>query len=78
MQEVHDLAYHGQGGFPISDVWEMPIPYRRYHIRAINDYIKKRQEEHDNAMGKKPLDKNLDKPNISKKPTYTSNIKSTR
>jgi hypothetical protein len=76
MQEVHDLAYHGQGGFPISDVWDLPVPYRRYHIRAIANYNKEKQEEIDDLKGKKPLGKSIQKPNIPNKPTYTTNIKS--
>jgi hypothetical protein len=76
MQEVHDLAFHGQGGFPISDVWDMPIPYRRYHIRAISKYNEDRQAEYDEARGKKSMDKSVQKPNVPKKPTYTTNIKS--
>jgi len=76
MQEVHDLAFHGQGGFPISDVWDMPVPYRRYHIRTISKYNEDRQTEYDEARGKKSQDRSIQKPPISKKPTYTTNIKS--
>ena len=76
MQEVHDLAYHGQGGFPISDVWEMPVPYRRFHIRSIANYNKEKQEEIEELKGKKPLEKSIQKPNIPNNPTYTTNIKS--
>lgn len=77
MEEVHDLAYHGQGGFPISDVWDMPVPYRRYHIRKINKYQEERQEQLDEARGKTSMSSNkLHQPPVSKKPTYTTNIKS--
>lgn len=76
MEEVHDLAYHGQGGFPISEVWDLPIPYRRYHIRMINKFQKERQEEIENLKGNKPAAKSVEKPNIPKKPTYSTNLKS--
>jgi hypothetical protein len=54
----------------------MPIPYRRYHIRAISKYNEDRQAEYDEARGKKSMDKSVQKPNVPKKPTYTTNIKS--
>ena len=76
MQEVHDLAYHGQGGFPISDVWDLPVPYRRYHIRMINKYQEERLEQIEESKGSKSMSKSVEKPNIPKKPTYTTNIKS--
>jgi hypothetical protein len=46
--EVHDLTYHGGGGFTYSEVYNMPIYLRRYSIRRINDHLeakKKAQEE---------------------------------
>jgi hypothetical protein len=54
----------------------MPVPYRRYHIRTISKYNEDRQTEYDEARGKKSQDRSIQKPPISKKPTYTTNIKS--
>jgi hypothetical protein len=50
MSEIHDLVYHGGGGFIYSEVWNMPIMTRRYHIRKINDYLEKRAEAEEKAM----------------------------
>ena len=50
MTEVHDLTYHGGGGFIYSEVWNMPIMTRRYHIRKINDFLEKRAEAEQKAM----------------------------
>jgi hypothetical protein len=49
MGEVHDLVYFGGGGFIYTDVWEMPIMTRRYHIRKINDYLEKKAEAEEKA-----------------------------
>ena len=43
-QEVHDLVYYGNGGFIYSEVYQMPIHLRRYHIRKI-DVLHKKQNE---------------------------------
>ena len=39
-QEIHDLVYHGNGGFIYSEVYVMPIHIRRYHIKKIDDLKK--------------------------------------
>jgi len=47
-KEVHELTYHGGGGFTYSEVYSMPIYLRRYSIKQINDHLeakKKAQEE---------------------------------
>lgn len=49
MTEVHDLVYHGGGGFIYSEVWDMPIMTRRYHIRKINDFLEKKAEAEEKA-----------------------------
>ena len=52
MNEVHDLVYHGGGGFIYSEVWNMPVMTRRYHIRKINDYLEKKNEAEEQAVKK--------------------------
>jgi hypothetical protein len=49
MTEIHDLVYHGNGGFIYSEVYNMPIQIRKFHIRKINDYIEKQNEQYENA-----------------------------
>ena len=44
MSEVHDLVYHGRGGFPYETVYNMPITYRKYHIRKIQEYLDKKAD----------------------------------
>lgn len=50
MSEVHDLVYHGGGGFIYSEVWIMPIMTRRYHIRMINKFLQEKVEAEEKAM----------------------------
>ena len=50
MNEIHDLVYHGGGGFIYSEVWQMPIMTRRYHINKINDFLRKKAEAEEKAM----------------------------
>lgn len=51
-QEVHDLVYHGQGGFIYSEVYNMPIHIRRFHIKKVNDLHEERNKAEESAMEK--------------------------
>ena len=50
--EIHDLVFHGGGGFKHSEVYDMPIWMRRFHIDRINEYNKKQNEEIEKAKGR--------------------------
>jgi len=66
MAEVHDLIYHGRGGFPYDTVYNMPIVYRRYHIQKIQEYLDKKAEAEEQATKNvaKSSKSNISKPNI--------------
>ena len=59
-REIHDLVFHGGGGFIYSEVYDMPIWLRRHHISLINEYFKKQEK----AM--KKSQQNTSKNSISK------------
>lgn len=56
MDEIHDLVYHGGGGFIYSEVWQMPIMTRRYHIRKINDFLQKKADAEKETMKGNKID----------------------
>tara|TARA_Y100000592_G_scaffold87476_1_gene142090 strand:+ start:9299 stop:9502 length:204 start_codon:yes stop_codon:yes gene_type:complete len=65
-------VYHGGGGFIHSEVYNMPVWLRRFHIGKINEHNEKQNEEMEKAQGKsstntsnKPLS-----PNITPSSTY--------
>ncbi len=75
MAEVHDLIYHGRGGFPYDTVYNMPIVYRRYHIQKIQEYLDKKAEVEEKAQTKSTSSKpSVSKPNIPQA-DFTSKIK---
>jgi len=47
--QIHDLVYHGGGGFIHSEVYNMPIWLRKFHINKINEYNKKQAEKVEQA-----------------------------
>jgi hypothetical protein len=74
MTEVHDLVYHGGGGFIYSEVWNMPISNRRYHIHKINEFLKKKAEAEEKASkGNNTSKSTMDMSKIM--PDFTSKVK---
>ena len=63
--------YHGGGGFIHSEVYNMPIWMRRFHIQKINEHNKKQQEEIEKQQGKSNVgDGKVKGPNINPSSTY--------
>jgi hypothetical protein len=52
MTEVFELIYHGGGGFGYFEVWNMPVPHRRFNLKKINEHLKKVQEIRDQQSQK--------------------------
>ena len=69
---MHDLVYHGGGGFIHSEVYNMPIWMRLFHIKKINQYLKEEAEQREKAAKKDsvPLSKKISGPNIQPSSVY--------
>ena len=63
--------YHGGGGFIHSEIYNMPIWMRRYHIQKINEYNKKQNEEIEKSKkGNANNPNSISRPNINPSSTY--------
>jgi len=64
-------VYHGGGEFINSDIYNMPIWMRRFHISKINEHNKKQNEEIEKAQkGQSPQSNKPMGPNINPSSTY--------
>ena len=68
--QLHDLVYHGGGGFIHSEVYNMPTWLRRFHTHKISEFNKKQNEEIEKAKGKSTPSKKPTGPNVSPSSTY--------
>ena len=50
--QIHDLVYHGGGGFLHSEVYNMPIWMRRYHIQAMLNLEADFEDDGNQASGR--------------------------
>ena len=66
--EVHDLVYHGGGGYSYSEVYNMPIWVRRFTFQKLKEAYEQRAE----AISKKQQTLTNDKPSVLR-PGITSN-----
>ena len=63
--------YHGGGGFIHSEVYNMPVWLRRFHVQKINEWNKKQKEEYEKAeKGQASSSKPVQGPNIRPSSTY--------
>ena len=69
--QIHDLVFHGGGGFKHSEVYNMPIWMRMFHIQKINEYNKKQNEQAEASQkGNTPPKNKVQGPNIAPSSTY--------
>jgi hypothetical protein len=70
--QLHDLVYHGGGGFIHSEVYNMPVWLRRFHITKINEHVEQQNKEIRKAQGNEQVgdDKKVLGPNINPSSTY--------
>ena len=68
---MHDLVYHGGGGFLHSEVYNMPTWMRRFHIQKINEHVKKENNEMEKSQKGKSNSSDVAKPpNITPSSNY--------
>ena len=68
--QIHDLVYHGGGGFIHSEVYNMPIWMRRFHIQKINEFNRKQKEERERQIKQQSNTNSVLKPNINPSSVY--------
>lgn len=82
MTEVFELVYHGGGGFSWSEVWNMPVPHRKFNLKKITAYLEQVEElknEQQNKITEKTDTSKIKVPEFAKvnKPndTFVSKVK---
>lgn len=68
-KQIHEIVFHGQGGYDWNTVYNMPVWLREYTFSEIKQYYEKQQEEVNKIQNKNKSTKpKVLKPNI--KPSY--------
>lgn len=51
-QQIHEIVFHGKGGYDWGTVYNMPIWLRRYTFKTIEEFYEKEQAAHKETMNK--------------------------
>ena len=51
-QNIHDIVFHGNGGFDYYTIYNMPIWLRKFTFNQIQEHFKKEKEAYEKAKGK--------------------------
>ena len=70
--QIHEIVFHGNGGYTWTDVYNMPIWLRRFTFSKIKDFYDQKNEAEEKAMKKaKGMQQGkILKPDIN--PSYTT------
>ena len=49
--QIHEIVFHGQGGYDWQTVYNMPIWLRRFTFKKIEEYYVKQNEEAEKQTG---------------------------
>ena len=67
--QIHEIVFHGNGGYSWTDVYNMPIWLRRFTFNKLKEHYDKQNEQAEKQQSAiNRSSKAISKPNI--KPTY--------
>jgi hypothetical protein len=74
--EIHEIVFHGKGGYDWETVYEMPIWLRKFTFNKMKEFYDKEQEAADkqNNQLTNTSGKELAKPNIPQANTYNASV----
>jgi hypothetical protein len=74
--QIHDIVFHGNGGYDWETIYHMPIWLRRFTFNKVKEFYDKQNEEKDkieNTLTNKGNKNDISRPNITpKQPTYVA------
>jgi len=75
--QIHEIVFHGQGGYDWETVYNMPIWLRKFTFDQINTFYSKKQQQQQEQQSKNPNQKTVidstgkvKAPEFLKAPTY--------
>ena len=48
-RQIHEIVFHGNGGYSWADIYNMPRWLRLFTLKEIENHFKKQKEQYDNA-----------------------------
>lgn len=70
-EQIHEICFHGQGGYSWETVYNMPIWLRRFTFKEIQEFYEKEQTEY-SKVNKKDTNTLIDSSGKINKPQFAS------
>ena len=49
-KQIHEIVFHGKGGYDYYTIYNMPIWLRKYTFKEINDFYEEKAAQENNEM----------------------------
>ena len=74
---IHEIVFHGKGGYDWDTIYNMPIWLRKFTFEKIKEFYEKEREENEKqtSMLKNKPNKEILRPNIAPKQSLTYTTK---
>ncbi len=70
-KQIHEIVFHGKGGYSWGDIYNMPIWLRRFTFKEIQEFYEKEQTEY-SKVNKKDTNTLIDSSGKINKPQFAS------
>jgi len=68
--QIHDIVFHGKGGYDWETIYNMPIWLRKFTYHKIKEFYDKEAEEMEKTQNINKPSKDISRPNVA--PTYST------
>jgi hypothetical protein len=77
-KQIHEIVFHGKGGYDWETVYHMPIWLRNYTFHELKSYYEKESQEYERASGGKNTTSVIDSQGNVNIPDFMKNKKQAR
>lgn len=72
--QIHEIVFHGNGGYDWHTLYNMPIWLRNYTFKKIEEWYKKQEEAQNKQQNMLKNSKEIARPNINPANVYNASM----
>jgi len=70
LTQIHEICFHGQGGYRWQEVYDMPLWLRKFTFQKIKEFYEKRNEEVKKSQGNSSVKEVIGADGMVKSPDF--------
>lgn len=71
---IHEIVFHGQGGYDWHTIYNMPIWLRNFTFKKLEEHYKKQEEANNKSSNQLKNTKEILRPNINSSNVYNASM----